>query len=312
MRPTRTDGPAARPGRRGPGRPLLDRALTAAAARAAAPGGLRFTERQLYYETRRVLSPAVPLRLAAFTRALDARGRENVPGLLPPARPLSPTPTPTPAPMPTSTTAPAPPPSAEADPGAGPGAGPEPDLYDYGVPRVLLCQDRDTAAMLLANHVHLEAACPVLAAPDALPLDPRLLAALGRTPDATVHVLHDASPAGVLLPARVRAALPGDGPARVRVSSLGLVPRHAAALGLPSGRGPAPAAGAEAGWPAGLLPREVAWLARGRFAELAAVSPARLLRTVLRQTRGGRPVRGALRPGLREMRDSGFLTWPAV
>lgn len=70
--------------------------------------------------------------------------------------------------------------------------------------------------MLLANHVHLEAACPVLALPDALPLDPRLLAALERADGATVHVLHDASPEGVTLPARVRAALgpvPGSGSA---------------------------------------------------------------------------------------------------
>ncbi|RSS64046.1 hypothetical protein EF918_30505 [Streptomyces sp. WAC06614] len=188
----------------------------------------------------------------------------------------------------------------------------EPDLYDYGVPRVLVCQDPDVAAMLLANHVHLEAACPVLAmTPDAVPLGPRLLAALARTPEATVYVLHDASPAGLRLPARVRAAVSGGG-VRVRVTSLGLVPRHAMALGLPAGRGPAPSARALAGLPAGLLPREVAWLERGRFAEVAAVQPARLLRTVLRQTRGGRPVRGSFRSGLRELRDSGFLTWPAV
>ncbi|WP_219668304.1 hypothetical protein, partial [Streptomyces bambusae] len=230
--------PVVRPGLGGL---LLDRALTVAAARAAEPGGLRFTERQLYYETRRVLSPAVPLRLSAFTRALDARGRESVPGLLPPA--------PASAPRPVTVRE-----EREEREGSS-----EPDLYDYGVPCVLLCQDRDIAAMLLANHVHLEAACPVLAAPDALPLDPRLLAAMERTPDATVYVLHDASPAGVLLPARVRAAT-GGAAARVRVSSLGLVPRHAAALGLPSGRGPAPSAQAVAAWPSGLLPREVAWL----------------------------------------------------
>ncbi|WP_187283664.1 hypothetical protein [Streptomyces sp. adm13(2018)] len=77
---------------------LTGRTIAAAAARAAEPGGLRFTERQLYYETCRVLSPgaallrrlpgtpAPVLRLPVFTRALEAYGRENVPGLLPPVR----------------------------------------------------------------------------------------------------------------------------------------------------------------------------------------------------------------------------------
>ncbi|MCX5609997.1 hypothetical protein OHB39_20765 [Streptomyces sp. NBC_00047] len=277
---------------------LLDLAIGAAAVRAADPGGLRFTERQLYYETCRVLSPAAPLlrrvpgtpppalRLPSFTRALDARGRETVPGLLPSAPPQA-----TPADL------------ARSRPS-------EPDLYDYGLPRLLLCQDRSIAAMLLANHVHLEAACPVLAAPDALPLAPLLLAALERADGATVHVLHDASPEGVQLPARVRAAL-GPVPG-VRVGSLGLVPRHAAALRLPSGRGPAPGPAAGADWPAALRPREAAWLARGRFAQVAAVPPARLVRTVLRLTRGPRPPRDSMWGELNGLRTAGFMTWPTA
>ncbi|MEV6400486.1 hypothetical protein AB0M39_37865 [Streptomyces sp. NPDC051907] len=280
----------------GPGARLLDRAITVAAARAGAPGGIRFTERQLYYETCRVLSPAAtllkrvprtpapPLRLPVFTRALDARGRESVPGLLPP------------------------PPTSPPTRGDGPAGASEPDLYAYGLPRILLCQDRSIARMLLANHVHLEAACLVLAVPDALPLDPRLTAALRRAQGATVHVLHDASPEGVALPARVRAAL-GPVPG-VRVASIGLVPRHVAALRLPSGRGPAPAA-ALGPWPPALRPREVAWLAQGRFAEVAAVPPARLVRTVLRLTRGPRPPRTSLWSDLRGLRATGFMTWPA-
>ncbi|MFD3532660.1 hypothetical protein [Streptomyces sp. NPDC058664] len=275
---------------------VTGRAIDVAAVRAAAPGGLRFTERQLYYETCRVLSPGAALlgripgtpppvlRLPAFTRALDVRGRKTVPGLLQD------------------------PPPAPRLPGAGEPS--EPDLYDYGLPRLLICQDRPIAGMLLANHVHLEAACPVLTADDALPLGPRLLAALERAGGATVHVLHDASPSGVALPARVRAGL-GPVPG-VRVVSLGLVPRHAAALRLPSGRGPAPGPAALAALPAALRPRETEWLASGRFAQVAAVSPARLVRTVLRLTRGPRPPRDSLWSGLRELRGTGFMTWPAA
>ncbi|MFJ8599842.1 hypothetical protein ACIREM_14170 [Streptomyces shenzhenensis] len=278
---TRSTGPV--------GRLLLERAITVAARRAATPGGLRFTERQLYYETCRVLrptpapvrriphSPAPPLRLSRFTEVL--RGREPA-GLLP-----------APAAAPTI---------------GGPAR--EPDLYAYGLPRLLICQDRSIARMLLANHVHLEAACPVLSAEDDLPLDSRLVAALERAGDATVHVLHDASPTGIALPARVREGL-GPGPARV--ASLGLVPRHAQALRLVSGRrpGPVPPFGPV---PRGLRAAEVDWLAAGRFAEVAAVPPARLLRAALRLTRGPRPAHHSVWSELRELRSAGFLTWPDV
>ncbi|MFD3451953.1 hypothetical protein ACFWVC_07195 [Streptomyces sp. NPDC058691] len=271
------------------GRLLLERALTVAARRAAAPGGLRFTERQLYYETCRVLrptpapvrripySPAPPLRLSRFTEVL--RGIEPA-GLLP-----------TPAPA-----------TAGATIG---GPGREPDLYAYGLPRLLICQDRSIARMLLANQVHLEAGCPVLSAEDDLPLDSRLVSALERAEGATVHVLHDASPAGIALPARVREAM---GAASVRVASLGLVPRHAQALRLVSGRRPGPVPLGPL--PPGLRPAEAGWLAAGRFAEVAAVPPARLLRAVLRLTRGPRPPRHSVWGELRELRTAGFLTWP--
>ncbi|MFJ4553021.1 hypothetical protein ACIP4X_28175 [Streptomyces sp. NPDC088817] len=269
------------------GRRLLERGITTAARRAGSPGNLRFTERQLYYETCRVLrpvpapvrripySPAPPLRLSRFTEVL--RGREPA-GLLPP-------------------------PAAAPVTGGPPR---EPDLYAYGLPRLLICQDRSIAGMLLANHVHLEAACPVLSAEDDLPLDPRLVKSLERAEGATVHVLHDASPAGIALPARVREGL---GPVPVRVASLGLVPRHAEALRLVSGRrpGPVPPLGPMRG---GLSPSEVAWLAGGRFAEVAAVPPARLVRAVLRLTRGPRPARRSAWSDLRDLRTAGFMTWP--
>ncbi|MEV7782871.1 hypothetical protein [Kitasatospora sp. NPDC088351] len=273
-------------------RPLLDGALTVAAARAEAPGGLRYTERQLYYEVCRVLQPlhagprripytlAPPVRYARFAEALAGR-RDGLPGLLPPLPP--------------------------AAPGARPAA--ESDLYDYGLPRLLVCQSREITAMLIANDLHLEAACPIVAAAE-LPLDPRLMAGLERDGGAVLHVLHDASPAGLACFERISQAYGGtrSGP---RVRSMGLVPRHATTLHLTSGRGPHPYRGP---LPAGLRPEERAWLGSGRTVELAAVGPARLLHTVIRQVRGnhGRPHRAPLHRRVRTVRDTGFLTWPTA
>ncbi|MFD5750238.1 hypothetical protein [Streptomyces sp. NPDC127033] len=295
---------------------VLDRAVLAAVGRAGAPGRIRFTERQLYYETCRVLrpvravprrvplTPAPPVRYERFEEALRRQqGRGTLPGLLPPV-------------------------PAGARRSAPPSA--EPDLHDYGLPRLLVCESRSVARMLLANDVHLEAACPVFAADD-LPLDPRLTAGLGRVEDATVHVLHDASVAGIALTARVRAALRDTAPG-VRVASMGLVPRHASALHLTSrheaghasgaaGQATGPASGpgdmADRGGrlrsvlPAALEARELEWLAGGHSAEVESVPPARLLRTVLRLVRGPRTTGPSVWTGLRELRTTGFMTWPA-
>ncbi|MEV8390711.1 MULTISPECIES: hypothetical protein [unclassified Streptomyces] len=276
---------------------LLDRALATAVERAGAPGRIRFTEAQLYYEMCRVLrpphmvprrlplTPAPPVRYERFEEALRRHGA--VRGLLEPA--------PAAASAPASGRAPREP-VESSEPS-------EPDLYDYGLPRLLVCQSRQVARMLLANDVHLEAACPVFAADD-LPLDPRLVAGLGRVDGATAHVLHDASVDGIALTARVRDAHPG-----VRVSSMGLVPRHATALHLISPRGPAPGPGPGT-LPAGLEARERDWLTEGRFAEVESVPPARLLRTVLRLVRGPRTPSHSVWTGLRELRTAGFMTWP--
>ncbi|MFE2748780.1 hypothetical protein ACFXKX_31330 [Streptomyces scopuliridis] len=281
---------------------LLDRALATAAGRAGAPGRIRFTELQLYYEMCRVLrplhavprrlplTPAPPVRYERFEEALRRHGA--VPGLSASG--------PDPHPHPDPASVPAPRESREPSEVSEPS---EPDLYDYGLPRLLVCQSRDVARMLLANDVHLEAACPVFAAGD-LPLDPRLVTGLGRVEGATVHVLHDASADGIALTARVREAVPG-----VRVSSMGLVPRHATALHLISPRGPAPGPGPLA-LPAALEARERDWLAEGRFAEVESVPPARLLRTVLRLVRGPRTPSHSVWTGLRELRTAGFMTWP--
>lgn len=287
---------------------ILDRVLRTAAEKAAAPGQLRFTERQLYYEVCRVLLPwhraprrthftsAPALTYTAFRAALHRLGPDTVDGLLPPVVPGPPRP-----------------------------AGrhtPEPDLFDYGLPRLLVCESDDIAAMLRANGVPMESACPVYGASE-LPLDTRVLRMLSRAERATVYLLHDASAHGLTFPARFARSV--DVPDGVRVVPLGLRPRQAGALHLVHGRGPAyaaipghwpaPAAASGAGAAPGLasaLSRwERDWLRRGRYVELAAVNPASLIRTVHRLVREVRAPRSQLTE-LRQVRRAGFLSWPTA
>jgi hypothetical protein len=259
---------------------LTARALRAAAARAGEPGGLRFTERQLYYELCRVLRPwhlvprrlpftvAPPLSYRDFRVALDRHG--PVPGLLPPPVPAGP---------------------------VGRYAA-EPDLFEYGLPRLLVCEPAGIADMLRANGLPMESACPVFAVAE-LPLDPRVGEMLVRG-EGTIYLLHDASARGLTFPARLRELT--EVPTGVRVVPVGLRPRQAAPLHLTRGRGPAPLNRVPAsGW-------EFRWLERGRFVEVAAVNPAVLLRTVHRLVREVRTIR----PQWSFDRDAGFLTWPAA
>ncbi|GIJ59995.1 hypothetical protein [Virgisporangium aurantiacum] len=234
---------------------MISAALRRAVARAGAPGGILFTERQLYFELCRTLQPLchaprrlrftvpAPIGYGRFQRTLS-RWPGEVPGLLTaPRRP-----------------APAPP----------------PEVFEYGLPRVLVCQDRGIADMLLANGLHMESVCPVFAADD-LPLDHRLRAAL-EAGTGRVYVLHDTGDTG----AATIDAVTGWAE-ETPVVPLGLRPVHAAALHLPRA---------------------------GRVAEVAAVNPARLLRTVHRLVREQYRARRSL-PRLRRLAATGYLSWPA-
>ncbi|MFX0579994.1 hypothetical protein [Nocardia nepalensis] len=197
---------------------MLDRLLRIAAERAGAPSGLRFTERQLYYEVCRILTPLhriprrfaftvpAPLPYASFRVALERHG--ELPGLLTPAPPRA-----TRAGLHT----------------------PEPDLFDYGLPRLLVCESDAIAQMLRANGLPMESACPVLSAAE-LPLDPGVASMLARV-EGTIYLLHDASAEGLTFPARLAHLT--DIPDGVRVVPLGLRPRQAGALHLTHRRNPA-------------------------------------------------------------------------
>ncbi|MFI6775924.1 hypothetical protein [Nocardia sp. NPDC050412] len=199
---------------------MLDRLLRVAAERAAAPSGIRFTERQLYYEVCRLLTPMhraparfactvpAPLSYTTFRAALD---HQEFPGLLTPTPPRT-----TRAGLHT----------------------PEPDLFDYGLPRLLVCESDAIAQMLRANGLPMESACPVRSTSE-LPLDPGIAQMLARV-DGTIYLLHDASPHGLTFP--VRLADLTEIPDGVRVVPLGLRPRQAGTLHLTHLRSSIPSA----------------------------------------------------------------------
>jgi hypothetical protein len=236
---------------------LLDRPLAAARARIAGLG-LVATEDQLYYELCRVLQPVrwrrkrpgflvpPPVPRAAFAAALArAGGPDPVPATV-----------------------------AMAD-----AAGPDvPDLLEYAIPRVLVCQHDRLAAVLLANDLHMESATAVLGPAARAEPPPALLAAMARAPQPVVHLLHDATPAGA---AWAAGGAPGWHPVRVR--ALGLRPPQARALHL--------------------------FRAPGGGAELAAVPPDHLLRALRRMLNGR--TRTPSPPGLRDRAGLGFLSWPS-
>lgn len=285
------------------GERFLHAALARAAAHAGEPGGISFTERQLYYALCRVLHPlhrsprrlpftlAPPLTHTRFRTALASytahpRGAGGaLPGLLP--KPVTE--------------------PVRYVPGH---HTPEPDLFDYGLPRLLVCQSDAVADMLRANALPMESACPVYGRGE-LPLDPGVTRMLGQAERATVYLLHDASTAGLAFPAHFTAT--AQLPPGVRTVALGLRPRQARTLHLTHGRRPpAPHHGArENTTPSrtSLTRREHAWLREGYFAEVETVPPAALLRTVHRMVREISPPRST-RQRLREIRDTGFLSRP--
>lgn len=295
----------------------LTTALTISIEHVATPGNLFYTERQFYYELCRTLKPIPglvirptlwtlnagiypmlfalhrgivrfasftlkpPLSYPDFTRALPTYlSEKGTPsGLL--SITLS-----TPLPL----------------------EGREPDLADYGLPRLLICQDRDIARMLRANLFHMEVSCAVLSLAEAIPLPEPFRRMLIRTAGARLYLLHDASPEGLALTLSLRRQL--DLPPSVRMIAIGLRPAHAHQLHLFVTR-ETPPPGYTAAWPSYLTTRERVWLQTGWHAEVAAINPARLLRALRRIMLGIRSPKRRF-PNFRHDQKVGFMTWPST
>jgi DNA-directed RNA polymerase subunit RPC12/RpoP len=150
------------------------------------------------------------------------------------------------------------------------------DVTAFSFDRAVVTDRWETAQMLVANRFHFEHNCAVLSRdgyPDGIADTVKEM--LRRNPRLTVFALHDASPGGCLLPLTLREPEWFPDPA-VRIVDLGLRPGTARRARVPALAGPrtqVPPRLAE------ILPAEdVAWLAQGHTAELAALRPEQVLR----------------------------------
>ncbi|MGQ9481566.1 hypothetical protein [Chloroflexus sp.] len=177
----------------------------------------------------------------------------------------------------------------------------DPDLYDYGLAFVLVCQDNTIAYMLRANFVHMEIGGAILAMEEATPLPDALVAMLMRTSTPRVLLLHDASPAGLRWAAHVPQLL--DLPYGFRITALGLRPihvlrRHLFALRSHRYSGELPS----------LNLIERIWLRAGYWVEVAALPPVVLLRSLRYVTRPVPQRRDSWWSELRRWRTSGYMS----
>jgi len=252
--------------RRDPQDKLLP-ALVKSVRRVGQPGGLFYTERQLYYEVCRELQHERPgwLRLVrtswrvapisyesflkAFGEYISKVGRP--PGLIP-----------------------------ESPGPVGPAVvAHEPDLFDYGLPCLLVCQHDYIARMLLANYIHMELSCVILGLKAAMPIPNAVAAMLARAEDPCVYLLHDASIDELSLALQFPdlAQLPTDMP----WVDIGLRADHARGTGLSLLKGDSQETDAVKRF-GHLSRRDMAWLKAGWHAEVAAMRPAELIRFLFR------------------------------
>jgi DNA-directed RNA polymerase subunit RPC12/RpoP len=154
------------------------------------------------------------------------------------------------------------------------------DVSAFSFDRAVVTDRWETAQMLVANRFHFEHNCAVLSVdgyPDGIADTVKEM--LRRNPRLTVFALHDASVGGCMLPLTLREPAWFPDPA-IRVVDLGLRPGTARRARIPA------LAGARAQVPPRLAEilsaEDVAWLARGHVAELAALRPEQVLRAAYR------------------------------
>jgi hypothetical protein len=157
--------------------------------------------------------------------------------------------------------------------------GPERPYYSFA--RLVVTDSATTAALLLANKFHIDNECAVLSI-GGYPFSDwqRIVDLLRGNPDLQIALVHDATPAGCALPARIRedAWFPDQS---VRCADVGLRPGQALSMNLPqlNSRG---TPGSTSILRNVLKGQEVKWLERGHYTELTALAPKRLMTAITR------------------------------
>ena len=172
------------------------------------------------------------------------------------------------------------------------------DVAAFSFDRAVVTDRWEMAAMLVANRFHFEHNCAVLSL-DGYPagIAGTVRTMLRRNPNLTVFALHDASPAGCMLPLHLRepAWFPDTS---IRIVDVGLRPAHVRQLGLPALDRRTGSDGMSLVLPPGqpateivedysrldevLPPEDVKWLARWHVGELAALRPVQVMRALHR------------------------------
>jgi hypothetical protein len=177
---------------------------------------------------------------------------------------------------------------------------------------VLLCPKQDILACLRANGIHQKLGLGLIPANTELTqAEQALTAELRSRPDLPVFVLHDASPAGVLLAENVRQKL------KRKVIDLGIHPRQAIEHNLVK-LGAKPSAEdmkrlQELHTSGQLTQAEFDWLNKGFYSPVLALTPNRVIRILTNAVERGSTAAAPLPPTPEEQAKTiGFMTWPAA
>jgi hypothetical protein len=148
------------------------------------------------------------------------------------------------------------------------------DIAAYSFDRAVITDRPETVDLLLANNFHFENNCAVLSEGGypAHAFD-IVRGMLQNNPKLTVYALHDATPAGCSLPARL-ASSPEWFQGSARVVDVGLRPMHAAPF-------KGCWRGADRGGVGGLPDKEKEWLARYAL-DLAVIRPEQVIKRLFR------------------------------
>lgn len=160
-----------------------------------------------------------------------------------------------------------------------------PDISAYSFDRLIVVESAPIAQMLIANNVHLEHNAAILSI-TGYPQNifSTVMEMLRRNPHLTVYALHDASPKGIAMVQKLTTDPQWFRGQLVKVIDLGLLPRQILAQGTFAVYTSKNQAQEAKRLPANLRQKlstaELRWLEAGKFVELDAFGPLKLMQVI--------------------------------